>query len=122
MARVGGQLVSAPLAGQSSGRGSSSEATVAHLAVAGVGRLEDSEDVAAHPAQLGQPGVDAFEDLLEAPPFARTRRVTGVEAAEGVDDLLEGEPERLQRLSEPDPLDGLGRVAAVARWLPLGWR
>lgn len=58
---------------------------------------------------------DSFERHLEPPAFAVTRRVPAIVGGQGVDDLIEGQPDTLQTARQADPIDDLDRVVAISR-------
>jgi hypothetical protein len=58
---------------------------------------------------MGEYPIDPLQYLLQPPPLIRARRLALFKAVQCIDDLVEGETERLQRLRQPDPVDGSAR-------------
>jgi hypothetical protein len=84
-------------------------------------RLLRLEDAVAHGVEFGELGVDPAEHCFEPPSLGFAGCAAGVVCGEGIDDVGEGEADRLEFAREPDALDGVGRVVAVAGWPSLGW-
>lgn len=72
--------------------------------------------------QIGDFAVDALHDRLEPPQLAGLARGSRVVGAQSVDDLVEGEPELLQRTRQAQSLNCVGAVITVSRRAALGLR
>lgn len=84
--------------------------------------LRELLELAAHLPELVQPLLDLVQPLLDERAHVLTRRVASVADGEDLADLRQREPGCLCILDEPDPLDRLRVVVAVARRCPLRLR
>jgi hypothetical protein len=71
-------------------------------------------DAGAERVEIGELGVDAVQRGLQAPSLGLAGGVAGVVGGERVDGVGQGEADGLQFAGEPDAVDGLGLVVAVA--------
>jgi len=86
-------------------------------AAPGGARLAGLDDAAAQRVELGELRVDPVERGVEPPALGLAGGAPGVVGGERVDDVVEREADRLELAREPDALDRLRRVVAVARRL-----